>query len=110
MRAGPLDRIITLRSPSAGSHNGYTKVDSFADAGVRSAALMPMSPREGMEAQQRTGRTVSRFLVRSDSLTRTVNAKWKLTYSGAAYDVIGVIEDGRNDGLIIEAVASDRDI
>ena len=110
MRAGPLDRMVTFRSPTAGGHNGYTKVDAYADAGRRKAHLMPQTPREGLETGQRVAQSVLRFLVRSDTLTRTVTAKWKLVYSGATYDIIGITEQGRKDGLIIEAVASDRDL
>lgn len=110
MKAGKLDRTITLRQPTRGGHNGFTKADTFADAGTRKAELMPQGPREGMETGQRVSSLAQRFRVRSDSLTRQITPTWKLVYSGATYDIIGTTEDGRRHGLIIETAASDRNL
>lgn len=111
MKAGKLDRIITLLQPGSVTDDGYTeKAGAHASAGTRHAHLMPDSPSEGFELQGRVAKSMARWLVRSDSLTRTVDATWKVEYGAARYDVIGVTESGRRDGLIIETVADDRNL
>ena len=111
MKAGKLDCTITLLQPGAVTDDGYTeKAGAHSSAGTRRAQLMPASPQEGFELQGRVGKSYASFLVRFDSLTRTVDATWKLEYNNARYDVVGVTERGRMDGLVIEAVADDRDL
>lgn len=111
MKAGQLDRTITLLQPGAVTDDGYTeKAGAHTSAGTRKARLMPASPQEGFELQGLVGKSLASFMVRSDSLTRTVDATWKLQYGSVRYDVIGVTESGRLDGLVIEAVADDRNL
>lgn len=111
MKAGSLDRTITLLQPGAVTDDGYTeKAAAHSSAGTRKAQLMPASPQEGFELHGRVGKSHASFLVRSDSLTRTIDATWKVQYNGARYDVVGITERGRLDGLVIEAVADDRNL
>lgn len=111
MKAGKLDRIITLMQPGSVTDDGYTeRAGAHTSAGTRKAHLMPGSPAEQFELQGRVAKQLARWLVRSDSLTRTIDATWKVQYGTARYDVIGVTEQGRNDGLVIETVADDRNL
>jgi len=111
VKAGPLDRTITLLQPGVETDDGYTtKAGDHTSAGTRKAHLMPGSPAEQFELQGRVAKQMARWLVRSDSLTRTVDATWKVQYGTARYDVIGVTEQGRNEGLVIETVADDRNL
>ena len=111
MKAGQLDRTITLLQPGSETDDGYTtKAGNHTSAGTRKARLMTGNPAEQFELQGRVALRRAQFLVRSDSLTRTITATWKLTYNSVTYDIVGVTEQGRNDGLMIEAVADDRNL
>jgi len=111
VKAGKLDRIITLLQPGAETDDGYTtKAGAHTSAGTRHAHLMPGSPAEAFELQGRVAKSLAKWLVRADPLTSTIDATWKVEYDGKRYEVIGVTESGRRDGLIIETVADDRNL
>lgn len=50
------------------------------------------------------------FEVRSDGLTRTIRETWQIGYDGRRYDVTGIEEIGRREGLRLRAVANDRNV
>lgn len=111
MKAGALDRTVTLFEPAAVVDNGYTEKPNGYETGVtRKARLVPSGAQEAMSAGGVVSSLPTRFEVRSDSLTRQITAAWKLTYNSRNYDIVGVTEMGRNEGLVIEAVTDDRNL
>lgn len=111
MKAGPLDRTITLYSPATETDDGYTlKPGGWTTAGTRKARYVANSPRETFEAHGREATVPVIFEVRSDDLTRTIRETWQIGYDSRRYDVTGIEEIGRRDGLRIRAVANDRDV
>lgn len=109
MKSGPLDRIITLYSPAATVDDGYTvKPGGWTTAGTRKARYVSESPRETFEAHGREATVPVSFEVRSDDLTRTIRETWQIGYNGRRYDVTGIEEIGRREGLRLRAVANDR--
>lgn len=111
MKGGQLDRTITLYSPAAETDDGYTeKSGGWTDEGTRRARYVAGSPRETFEAHGREAQVPLSFEVRFDDLTRTIRETWQIGYDGRRYDVTGIEEIGRRDGLRIMAVANDRDV
>lgn len=109
MDIGEFDSTIQLFSPSAGADDGYTSLPSgYASEGTRKAKHIPAMRREVFEAAGREVKLPAIFEVRSDTLTRTVNEKWRLLFDGDTYDVKGTLKVGRRNFIRIEAMASDN--
>lgn len=109
MRAGTLDRRVTLLSPQAEVDDGYTTIPAgYAPAGTRKARYMPartseIFENEGIEAQRPVV-----WELQYDSLTATIDATWRLQYGARTYDIKGdPIEIGRRRGIRLETVAID---
>ena len=109
MKAGELDRTIELFSPSAGVDDGYTNQPAgYASQGTRKAKYVPAMLREVFEAAGREAKLPAIFEVRSDTLTRTIDETWRLSFEGDTYDCKGVEQVGRRKGIRIEAMAADN--
>lgn len=109
MRAGKLDRIITLLKSGAPVDDGYTTLPGgFEPQGTRKARYIPAMAREVFENAGREAKMPVVFEVRSDSLTRQITEQWVIEYAGQRFDIEGVQEIGRNDGIRIQAVAGDE--
>lgn len=108
MNAGELDRTIELFAPTAGIDDGYTSLPAgYATQGTRKAKYVPAMRREIFEAAGREAQLPAIFEVRSDTLTRTIDETWRLSFEGDVYDVKGVQQVGRRKYIRIEAMAAD---
>lgn len=108
MKAGKLDRTITLFKQGASVDDGYTTLPGELESqGTRKARYIPAMAREVFENAGREGKMPVVFEVRSDSLTRQINETWAIDYDGRRFDIEGVQEIGRNEGIRIQAVAGD---
>lgn len=109
MDIGQFDSTIELFSPAAGADDGYTSLPSaYASQGTRKAKHLPAMRREVFEAAGREVKLPAIFEVRSDTLTRTINEKWRLSFYGDTYDIKGVQEVGRRNFIRIEAIGADN--
>lgn len=109
MRAGNFDRIITLLKSGTPVDDGYTSVPGeYESQGTRKARYIPAMAREVFENAGREAKMPVVFEVRSDSLTRQITEQWVIEYNGTRYDIEGVQEIGRKDGIRIQAVAGDE--
>jgi head-tail adaptor len=109
MKSGQLDRTIEFFSESAASDDGYTTVPSgWTSQGTRKARYIPAMRREIFETAGREVKMPVIFEVRSDTLTRQITEKWRIAYDGLTYDIKGVQEIGRREGLRIEALAGEN--
>ena len=106
--AGEFDRRVTLYSPAAPVDDGYTTTPGgHSNAGERWARFIPATPREIFTSGGREAELPAVFELRSDTLTRTIRATWRLAYGGQTFDVVGVQEVGRNDTLRLTCVGAD---
>lgn len=98
MRAGGLDRRVTLREPSAGTDTIGQPTETWADAATVWAEVREIKGREYFEAAQvQAERTVTfRIRYRSD-----VTEKWRIVWNGTEYDIRALAEIGRREGLEI---------
>ena len=109
MNAGAFDRRIELFAAGAPVDDGYTLTDgAWESQGTRKARYIPAMAREVFENAGKEAKTPVVFEVRSDTLTRQIAATWRIGYDGLMFEVQGVHEIGRRNGLRIEAVADDN--
>lgn len=108
MRAGDLDRRVTLLRPAAAVDDGYTtRPGGHEEAGERWARHMPAMAREIIEASGREAKLPIVLELRHDSLTRLIDGTWRVRMDGRTYDVEGAQEIGRREGVRLSAVAGD---
>lgn len=100
---------MTLLKTGAATDDGYTTIPGALESqGTRKARYIPAMAREVFENAGREGKMPVVFEVRSDSLTRQIDEKWALEYDGRRFDIEGVQEIGRREGIRIQAVAGDE--
>lgn len=108
MKAGNLDRHISILRQGAAIDDGYT-----VNPGVlgvlanRSAAWRPATRTEQFDNAGEEARSGGSFWVRSDSRTRQVVETDKVVYSGRIYEIFGIREIGRREGLEIIVESGD---
>lgn len=103
MRAGKLDRQVTIQRLTETGRNAYNApVLDWADLATVFAQQRPNRGAERFEAQQTAGAAVMTFHIRwFDGLRRTD----RLVYDGRVWNITDVRELGRRDGHEIDAVA-----
>jgi head-tail adaptor len=107
LTAGELDRrIILLRGVPA--DDGFTTTPGApAQIGRRWAKKVDISDGERIRASQNGQDVTTRFVVRSDALTRTIVGADSISCRGRTYAVIGAKESvDRDDAIEITAVAT----
>ena len=103
---GELDRRITIFRSEATDDGTATVEGAPAVIGRRWAKKTDVSDGERVRAGQQGQALTTRFLVRSDALTRTITGKDTLECRGVRYSVTGTKESGeREDGIEITAAS-----
>lgn len=112
MKAGGLDRTVAIQRRSAAVDDGYTtQPGAWGNLAARKAMRIVSRAREVFENQGIEAEVPLTFVLRDDSVTRTVNAKDRLVFGGRAYDIKSVTEIGRRRGIEIVGVANaDSDV
>lgn len=104
--AGELDRRIEIWRSAMVDDGTATVPGPPVRIGSRWAKKTDVSDGERVRAAEQGQEITSRFLVRSDELTRTITGKDMLVYRGRPHEVTGTKEsDEREDGIEITAVA-----
>jgi len=102
MRAGQLDRRITIEQNTPGHDAAGAPTESWATLATVWAEVRPAAGREFFDAQQivAEAKVVFRIRYRSD-----VDHKMRVSYAGNLYDIHGIAELGRQEGLDIMTTA-----
>lgn len=104
--AGELDRRVTILRAATVDDGFATTPGVPAAVGTRWARKLDASDGEKMRASEQGQEITTRFLVRSDPLTRTITGKDQLVCRGLTYQVTGTKESRyRDDGIEVTAVA-----
>ena len=105
--AGRLDRRITIERYTATQDAFGGDVETWAELAIVSAQYMPVSDAERISANQVNATSMARFVVRSSTVTRSVNPKDRMQFDGRAWDIHGVKEtkEGRKRFLEITAAS-----
>jgi hypothetical protein len=103
--AGELDRTVMIYAADMKDDGTATVAGEPIFVGKRSARKIDVSDGERMRAAQNGDQLITRFLVRADSLTRTINGTHVLECRGAWFEVSAAKESGeRENGIEITAV------
>lgn len=105
MEAGKLDRRVQFRR-SLAQDDGFTQGEVWTNLGAPVwASKRDVSDRERMAALEVSAVITTRFQVRHSSFTAGITPKDRLICEGLEYDITGIKEIGRRDGLEITARA-----
>lgn len=106
MEAGKLDRRITLQRYGITYNADNEPIEGFADLATVWASVQYASDGEKIRAAE-VGATISiRFQIRYSSTVAGINPKDRVIYDGKTFDISGVKELGRREGLEISAAAA----
>ena len=109
MKAGKLDRRVTIQRQGADVDDGYTTVPgALADYATRWASWKPANGREVFENQGREAKAGGTFWMRFDSVTEGIVATDKVLFSGRLWDIVSINELNRREGVELTVVADDE--
>jgi head-tail adaptor len=103
---GDLDRRISIYKVTQKDDGTARVADDPLLVARRWAKKIDVSDAERVRAAQQGDEVISRFLVRSDSITRLLNASYEIDYRDVRYVITGIKESGeRSDGLEISVTS-----
>jgi SPP1 family predicted phage head-tail adaptor len=102
MQAGPLDRRVTLLRLRPGARDAMNApVELWDELATVRGSKTDVSDAEKLRAAQAGATITTRFRIRWSQLAKGLTAKDRLSCEGRTYDVSGVREIGRHEGLEI---------
>ena len=102
MRAGELNRRITLEAPDPQVASSGEETVQYVPVGQVWAKVEPARGGEGFSGIQRFAEVTHSFLLRYRS---DVTPEWRVWYQGRSFDIVEVLEVGRRIGLKVLATA-----
>lgn len=106
LRAGDMHRRITLQRYDVTFNADNEPNETWTpDAAAIWASWRRASARETLASAEVRAAVSDIFEIRFSSAVSNLNAKDRLVYDGRTYDISGVTEIGRREGLRIEASA-----
>ena len=105
MDAGRLDRRIVIQRATTSADAFNQPLETFAALATVWAAAVPVSDGERMKAGQTLAGKMTRFTIRYSSEVADVDPRDRIVFDGRTYDIAGVKELGRREGLEITATA-----
>ena len=106
MDAGKLDRRVTILRYSMTRNADNEPIETWSDLATVWASKKDISDGEKVRAAQIGASLSTRFQIRWSSLVADVNPKDRLRYGGRTYEIVGVKELGRRDGIEISALSA----
>jgi SPP1 family predicted phage head-tail adaptor len=103
LAAGKLDRKIILQRSTETVDEYNEPVKTWATLATRSASYEPLSDGEKFRASETAAEASARFVIRYSAAVADLNPKDRLTFEGAAWEIVRVKEIGRREGLEITA-------
>jgi head-tail adaptor len=108
VRAGKLDRRISILRYGAPVDDGYTLIEGELGVLVqRSASWRPATRKEQFENAGTEAKAGGIFWIRSDTDTRHIAETDKLVFEGRMFDILGFSEIGRREGIELLVAADD---
>lgn len=106
MKAGELDRRIIIRRATTSSDEFNQPVETWADLAQVWAKATPVMDGERTQAGQTLATRQYRFSIRYSSTVAGIDPRDRIMFDGREYDINGVKEIGRREGLEITATAT----
>ncbi|TCM17211.1 head-tail adaptor [Novosphingobium sp. PhB165] len=108
MNAGKLDRRIDIMRAGSQVDNGFNSVPGApAVLATRWASWKPANGREAFENMGVEAKAGGTFWVRWDSVTSTITTTDTVAYGGRDWNIVGVQEIGRREGVELIVAAGD---
>lgn len=104
MRAGKLDRRITIQRASIAASGSGEPVETWADLATVWAQARPVRGEERFATRQLVGTAVMTFYMRYRS-DLAITVKDRISYDGKTWDILDVREVGRRVVTEIDAKA-----
>lgn len=105
LQSAKLDRRITLQRGTSTTDAAGTPVTTWADLATVWASRRRASARETLASAEVSAAITEVFEIRWDSAWSDLNPLDRLVFEGRVYDIAGVAEIGRREGLRIDAAA-----
>lgn len=105
MEPGKLDRRILLQRYGISYNADNEPIEGFTDLATVWASVQYASDGEKARAGAVAATVSVRFQIRWSTAVSTVNPKDRVAYDGKVFDIVGVKELGRREGLEISAAA-----
>lgn len=105
MLAGPLDRWLTLQRRTVADNALGEEAETFIDLATVRASKSDIGDAEKVRAQQVGAEITTRFQIRWSVNWSDLTSKDRVSCDGREYEVVGVKEIGRRDGVEITACA-----
>ncbi len=102
MRAGKLDRRITIQRATAASNDRNEPIQTWSDLVTVWAQQRPNRGQERFTAQEIAGQSVMTFHIR---YREGLSVKDRISYQDKIWDILDIREVGRNVVLEIDVVA-----
>lgn len=106
MDAGKLDRRITIERYGVTYNADNEPTEGFTALATVWASVEYASDGEKARAAEVAATVSVRFQIRYSSMVKDVNPKDRVIYEGKTFDIVGVKELGRREGLEISAAAA----
>ena len=99
MRAGALDKRITLQKPTYARGDLNELAESWTDVATVWAEIIPNSGRQYFEAEQASSETQGMIRIRYRS---DIEAQWRFTYNSRTFRILSIVDvKERNRELLI---------
>lgn len=111
MKAGALDRRVTIKRAGAPTDDGYTTQPGALETYcTRWASWKPANGREVFENQGKEAKSGGTFWLRFDSQTDGILPTDCVEWNGVRWDIVSVTMLGRNEGVELIVAAGDEDV
>ncbi|MET4634975.1 phage head closure protein [Kaistia defluvii] len=105
MATGPLDRRITIERYVSARDALNNPVEAWSPLATVWASKTDVRDSEKFAAKENGASIETRFQIRWSTDVADVNPKDRINYGGRVFDIVGVKEIGRREGLEISATA-----
>lgn len=104
MRAGKLDRRITIQQPTFTRNETGEQIASWADLATVWAKADPVDGDEGFQSDRRVNSARMQFTIR---FRPGITTKMRISYDGELFKIEDVREVDRREGLVLDCTAFD---
>lgn len=105
MRAGKLDRRVTILRATVTTDDFGGETATWADLATVAAEKLPVRDAERVAAAQTGASVTDRFRIRWSQAVSGLTTRDQLSCDGRLYDIVAIKEIGRREGLEITATA-----
>ena len=105
---GQLDRRITIQTFVAAGTDSGEPLETYSTLATRWAEVHQATGREIYRAGTPIVTTAFTFVVRRDSVTKTVTPRMRILWDGRTFDVVGPPRDAEAAREFLEILATER--